>query len=234
MNLLSGQTVFLTAVVTEPMRYVAVEREALRRLMFEDGDLADVLLSAFVRRRELLQQRQGIGIEIIGSRDAPERGGWPSSPAAPGSRTAGARPRPMRRPRRWSRAWTTTAPPGAPAGRPRAPPAQQRRALARARDRARARTARGGRPGDRRRRAGGPGGRRLRRSEGLDTLVIESTVLGGQAGSSRRIENYLGFPAGISGTELTSRAVTQARKFGPAPRRRTGRPRWSRARTVTW
>jgi thioredoxin reductase (NADPH) len=51
-------------------------------------------------------------------------------------------------------------------------------------------------------------------SEGLDTLVIDSTALGGQAGTSRRIENYLGFPAGISGTELTSRAVTQARKFG--------------------
>ena len=50
-------------------------------------------------------------------------------------------------------------------------------------------------------------------SEGLDTLVIESTGLGGQAGTSRRIENYLGFPAGISGSELTSRAVTQARKF---------------------
>ena len=50
-------------------------------------------------------------------------------------------------------------------------------------------------------------------SEGLDTLVVESTALGGQAGASRRIENYLGFPAGISGSELTSRAVTQARKF---------------------
>ena len=50
-------------------------------------------------------------------------------------------------------------------------------------------------------------------SEGLDTLVVESTALGGQAGSSRRIENYLGFPAGISGMELTGRAVTQARKF---------------------
>jgi thioredoxin reductase (NADPH) len=50
-------------------------------------------------------------------------------------------------------------------------------------------------------------------SEGLDTLVIDSTTLGGQAGSSRRIENYLGFPAGISGSELTGRAVTQARKF---------------------
>jgi thioredoxin reductase (NADPH) len=50
-------------------------------------------------------------------------------------------------------------------------------------------------------------------SEGLDTLVIDGTGLGGQAGASRRIENYLGFPAGISGIELTSRAVTQAVKF---------------------
>jgi len=50
-------------------------------------------------------------------------------------------------------------------------------------------------------------------SEGLDTLVIDSAGLGGQAGASRRIENYLGFPAGVSGSELTSRAVTQARKF---------------------
>jgi thioredoxin reductase (NADPH) len=50
-------------------------------------------------------------------------------------------------------------------------------------------------------------------SEGLETLVVDSTALGGQAGSSRRIENYLGFPAGVSGSELTSRAVTQARKF---------------------
>src|SRR2546427_1224120 len=54
-------------------------------------------------------------------------------------------------------------------------------------------------------------------SEGLDTLIVESSALGGQAGSSRRIENYLGFPAGISGSELTSRAVSQARKFGARP-----------------
>src|SRR3989441_3273535 len=54
-------------------------------------------------------------------------------------------------------------------------------------------------------------------SEGLDTLVVEATALGGQAGSSRRIENYLGFPAGISGIELTGRAVSQARKFGARP-----------------
>ncbi len=51
-------------------------------------------------------------------------------------------------------------------------------------------------------------------SEGLDVLVIESDSPGGQAGSSSRIENYLGFPTGISGQELAGRAATQAQKFG--------------------
>ena len=51
-------------------------------------------------------------------------------------------------------------------------------------------------------------------SEGLDTLVLESYAPGGQAGSSSLIENYLGFPAGISGQELAARANTQAQKFG--------------------
>jgi thioredoxin reductase (NADPH) len=51
-------------------------------------------------------------------------------------------------------------------------------------------------------------------SEGLDVLVLESTAPGGQAGSSSRIENYLGFPTGISGEELAARAYTQAQKFG--------------------
>jgi thioredoxin reductase (NADPH) len=51
-------------------------------------------------------------------------------------------------------------------------------------------------------------------SEGLDALVIESDYPGGQAGSSSKIENYLGFPTGISGQELASRAITQAQKFG--------------------
>jgi len=51
-------------------------------------------------------------------------------------------------------------------------------------------------------------------SEGLDVLVIEDTAPGGQAGSSSRIENYLGFPTGISGQALASRAFVQAQKFG--------------------
>ncbi len=51
-------------------------------------------------------------------------------------------------------------------------------------------------------------------SSGLKCLVIEKQVPGGQAGNSPRIENYLGFPAGVSGMDLTRRAVTQARRFG--------------------
>jgi thioredoxin reductase (NADPH) len=51
-------------------------------------------------------------------------------------------------------------------------------------------------------------------SEGLDVLVIESNSPGGQAGSSSRIENYLGFPTGISGQDLAGRAYAQAQKFG--------------------
>jgi thioredoxin reductase (NADPH) len=51
-------------------------------------------------------------------------------------------------------------------------------------------------------------------SEGLDALVIEASSPGGQAGSSSRIENYLGFPTGVSGQELASRAYAQAQKFG--------------------
>jgi thioredoxin reductase (NADPH) len=51
-------------------------------------------------------------------------------------------------------------------------------------------------------------------SEGLDVLVVESNAPGGQAGSSSRIENYLGFPTGITGQDLAARAFVQAEKFG--------------------
>jgi thioredoxin reductase (NADPH) len=51
-------------------------------------------------------------------------------------------------------------------------------------------------------------------SEGLTTTLAEDTALGGQAGTSSRIENYLGFPAGLSGEELAARAALQAHKFG--------------------
>jgi thioredoxin reductase (NADPH) len=61
-------------------------------------------------------------------------------------------------------------------------------------------------------------------SEGLSTIVVEDTAIGGQAGTSSRIENYVGFPAGISGSDLAFRAEVQALKFGAritVPRRAT-------------
>jgi thioredoxin reductase (NADPH) len=66
LNLLSGQTVFVNAVATQPLRYIAVDRDALRPLLFEDGPLSDLLLSTFIARRELLQGVRGLGIEVVG------------------------------------------------------------------------------------------------------------------------------------------------------------------------
>ncbi|HEX2265006.1 MAG TPA: FAD-dependent oxidoreductase [Solirubrobacterales bacterium] len=227
MNLLTGQAVFLTAVVTRPLRYVAVEREELRKLLLEDAPLSDVLLSAFVQRRELLQQRQGVGIEIVGSRDsAPtrqlvdfaKRQRLPFTWLEPEESEEAARA---------LEGLEETAMPlvRLPGGAElRAPSGGE---LSRALGIGLELGAReevdllviGGGPA-------GLGAAVYGASEGLDTLVVESTGLGGQAGTSRRIENYLGFPAGISGTELTSRAVTQARKFDA----RTATP--YRARTL--
>ena len=63
-------------------------------------------------------------------------------------------------------------------------------------------------------------------SEGLKTLLLDRHAPGGQAGSSSRIENYLGFPTGVSGADLTRRAVTQAERLGAVSR--------STAATSTW
>ena len=72
-------------------------------------------------------------------------------------------------------------------------------------------------------------------SEGLKTVLIESTTTGGQAGRSSRIENYLGFPTGISGAELTTSARRQAERFGAeviTTRKATGLDVSGQARTI--
>ena len=217
MNLLSGQTVFLTAVVTAPMRYIAVDREVLRQLLFDDSGLSDLLLSAFIERRELLQQQDGIGIEIVGPRDSGETRrlvdfarrqklphSWVDPAESVEAATLAAEEVPLVR-----------LPGGGELRRP------SNGELSRALGIGLELSPReevdllilGGGPA-------GLGAAVYGASEGLETLLVDGTGLGGQAGSSRRIENYLGFPAGISGTELTGRAVTQARKFGA----RTGTP----------
>jgi thioredoxin reductase (NADPH) len=214
LNLLSGQTVFVTAVVTEPLRYVAVDRDSLRELLFDDGPLSDVLLSTFIARREGLERVQGIGPEVIGPRASEAtvrmveflRGNrlpftWrdPDHDQAAAELVAG-----LDR----ERLPVVRLPGGAELQAPSV--GEVLRLLGVGRELAPREEVDllvvGAGPA-------GLGAAVYGASEGLETLVVESTALGGQAGSSRRIENYLGFPAGISGAELTSRAVTQARKF---------------------
>jgi thioredoxin reductase (NADPH) len=199
------------------MRYIAVDREELRPLLFEDGALADVLLHTFMRRREILQQREGVGFEVIGPRSlAPtrrlidyarrarlphvwrdaERGGDREAAAIIADVEQDELP-------------LVRLPGGVELRNPSN--VQLSRALGMGLDLGPREEVDlaviGGGPA-------GLGAAVYGASEGLETLVVESTVLGGQAGASRRIENYLGFPGGISGSELISRAITQARKFG--------------------
>jgi thioredoxin reductase (NADPH) len=217
LNLMTGQTVYLTAIVTQPMRYIAVEREVLRPLLFDDGPLGDILLAAFISRREALQQRPGIGVEVIGPRSStatremvdylrrarlpyswrdPEHADDPEAAALIDALAPEALPLvrlpggPELHNPSGGEVWRALG-----IGVELAPREEVDLVVI------------GGGPG-------GLGAAVYGASEGLETLVIESTVLGGQAGVSRRIENYLGFPGGISGGDLTTRAVTQARKFG--------------------
>jgi thioredoxin reductase (NADPH) len=220
LNLLTGQTVFLRAIVTEPVRYIAVDRMDLRALLFDNPDLADLLLPAFVSRRELLQSEDGLGIEVIGPRSSertrgiaewlrdaripyvwrdPEHHQYADDSEAKGLiESLGPERLPLIR---------------VPGGLELQAPSngELSRALGIGLELAEREEVDllivGGGPA-------GLGAAVYASSEALDTLVLERTVLGGQAGFSRRIENYLGFPGGIGGGELTSRAVTQSRKFG--------------------
>jgi thioredoxin reductase (NADPH) len=199
MSLLSGEPVYVDGVVTEPMRYIAVERDELRPLLLDEGPLADMLLNTFIRRHEILQQREDIGVEVIGPRssaatralvDYARRGRLPhvwlrhGTRRRPGSGGAGRRAR------------AGAAPFGPPAGRQRASQAsngQLLRALGIGlelgpREEVDLAVIGAG--------PAGLGAAVYGASEGLDTLIVESTVVGGQAGVSRQIENYLGFPAG--------------------------------------
>ena len=214
-NLLSGQAVFVTAVVTQPLRYIALPREELRALLFDDPSLSDLILGALVERREVLQRRQGLGPEIVGQHDSPD------------TRRLLEFARAQRIPHTWVDPTDTADSAGAaaepavsatplvrlPGGVELVNPTNGELSRALGIGMALAPLEEvdlliiGGGPA-------GLGAAVYGASEGLDTLIVESRSIGGQAGASRRIENYLGFPAGISGNELLTRAASQARKFG--------------------
>ncbi|MGW3746058.1 FAD-dependent oxidoreductase [Streptomyces sp. NPDC005146] len=216
LNLLTGQATYLGARVSESGVVYRVGTRSFRRLMDEDPDLSDVVLRALLARREDLRANAAADSMVIVGHDL--------SAGAMALRTYAAR---QRQPHTWVEANT-------PAGGTLAsavgagvddfplvitPAAVLRQAT----------------PADLADHLGlsyrpvagktldlvvigaGPAGLAAAvygASEGLQTLVLDSVASGGQAAASSRIENYLGFTSGISGADLTGRAVVQAQKFG--------------------
>jgi len=216
LNLLTGQRVFVSARVAEPGEVLAVPRDAFRRVIATDAGLSDKILAAFLARRAILLTGASSAIRVIGSRFSPDSGHAreflvrnriPHEWLDPDADTEVERllrefdipPRDLpvvivsgkvlRRPTPGVLADYLGLTVGTmPAG-----------------------------GFDLIVVGAGPAGLAAAvygASEGLRTLVLEMVAVGGQAGSSSRIENYLGFPTGISGGDLTQRATVQAQKFG--------------------
>jgi thioredoxin reductase (NADPH) len=217
LGLLTGQAAFFSAVVREGGEVLVVPVERLRELITQDAALGDVVLRAYFIRRELLIGL-GAGFRIIGSRFSPDTRRLREFVAR------------NRLPHRWVELEEDASAEAllrevgvAPQETPvvlwhgevlRNPTNEQ---LARAVGLASPALERDA--CDLLVVGAGPAGLAASvygASEGLDTTTLDAIATGGQAGSSSRIENYVGFPAGISGAELSERAAIQARKFGAA------------------
>ncbi|MFJ4199733.1 FAD-dependent oxidoreductase [Streptomyces sviceus] len=216
LGLLNGQVAFYTAVVRDPGEILALSMDQLRDLVTRDSTLGDVVLRACLGRRALLVG-QGAGFRIIGSRYSPDTRRL---------REFAAR---NRLPHRWIDLETDEEAEALlrrfGVG-PEQTPLVIWRDTTLLRNPSNAELARfiglsalkpGNGRGDLLIVGSGPAGLAAAvnaASEGLGTTVVEALATGGQAGTSSRIENLLGFPSGISGAELTERAVLQAEKFG--------------------
>jgi thioredoxin reductase (NADPH) len=215
LNLLTGEGVYLSARVTEPGEVLRVPRERLRELVASDPSVGDVILRAYLARRAILIGL-GTGPRVIGSRFSPDtrrlrvflsRNRLPhgfidleeDAGADALLRELGVEPSEtpivlrgeemLRNP--------SNAELAAALGLHAPSSAETVYDLLVV--------------------GAGPAGLAAAvygASEGLSTVAIDAVAAGGQAGTSTRIENYLGFPAGISGAELAERAMIQADKFG--------------------
>jgi thioredoxin reductase (NADPH) len=216
LSMLMGQRLYLTGVVRDAGRVIQVPVETLREIVDEDKTLSDMILGAFMARRSILIG-VGTGIKLIGSRFSPDarrlreflarnrmphqwidleedeeaeallKGLAVEADETPVVVSAGGEV--LRKP---SNAELGRAIGLGSAGSP--PPLCDVVVV-----------------------GAGPAGLAAAlyaASEGLDVQGVEAVASGGQAGTSARIENYLGFPAGVSGSELTQRAGVQAAKFG--------------------
>jgi thioredoxin reductase (NADPH) len=217
LNLVTGQRPYLSARVTRAGRVLSVEPEQLRLLMSTKPDLSDTIFRAFVARRELLRSGGAAGaIRLIGSRFSPE---------ALALRAFANR---ARLPHTWIEiehlddigAYLADL----DAGPEDVPVVVMANVVLRRAT-----------PGEFAALLGltyrsvpgsvtdlvvvgtGPAGLAAAvygSSEGLDTISLDAVSPGGQAGASSRIENYVGFPNGISGGDLTARAAIQAQRLG--------------------
>jgi thioredoxin reductase (NADPH) len=217
LNMLTGQARYVSVVVREGGEVLAIPPERLKEVVTEEPNLSDIILKALLARRSWEMRTGGTGLRLVGSRR---------------SRDA-ARLREFAARNRLPHVWIDLEEdPNAEAllegfgAKPSETPvavwqgkevlknptnAELARAIGLTVDPPRERTydllVIGTGPA-------GLGATVYGASEGLSTLALESMALGGQAGTSSRIENYLGFPVGLSGFELASRALVQADKFG--------------------
>ena len=216
LNLLTGLRVFVSARVVEPGEVLVVPRDNLRRIIATRPGLGDTILAAFMARRAILMTGAASSIRIIGSGFSPEslrvreflaRSRIPSEWLDPDRdadvdvvlREFGIDPSEL----------PVVIVSGTVLRHPTLGTLAEYLGL----------TVESlpGRCFDLVVVGGGPAGLAAAvygASEGLTTLTVERFSVGGQAGSSTRIDNYLGFPTGISGGDLTQRAEIQAEKFG--------------------
>ncbi len=216
LNLITAEPTLLTARVTAPSEIVFVSREALRTVVSRDSRLGDLIMNALVARRAIIIEAES-GARLIGS------GGDPYTRELREFLTRN------RVPHRFIDIDRDAAAAASPDGRPleagdvpmlvsgqhvlTAPTILE--AANALNLRAPNKTAKvawdcliiGGGPG-------GLGAAVYAATEGLSTILVDAVALGGQASTSSRIENYLGFPAGVSGSDLAERAIAQARRFG--------------------
>jgi thioredoxin reductase (NADPH) len=218
-TMISRQHSLVRGRVTEPGEFIELSGEALRSVVAKDAELSDIFLRAFILRRLALIRGGASGVILLGSRHSAEtlelreflsRNGYPftyldldmdkSSQELLDRFSIKASEVPV----------VICASHGV-MRRPTSSDLADCLGLNSNIDRARVR--------DLIIVGAGPAGLAAAvyaASEGLDALMIETHAPGGQAGSSSKIENYLGFPTGLSGQELAARAITQAQKFGAA------------------
>ena len=216
-DMLSGRSALVSARVAADGEVLELSASALREAVDEEPELGEIIVKAFLMRRSLLLNDGFAGLKIIGSRFSVEAHGlrdfatrnaipftWidvESDPQAEGllcqfGIPAAETPVVIGRDGKFLRRPTIEALAHCAGLDAILDPAQVHDLVVV---------------------GGGPSGLAAAvygASEGLDVVVLERLATGGQAGTSSRIENYLGFPAGISGAELTRNALLQAQRFG--------------------